>query len=43
MKVFEDIDFNSAHSFLDMGCGKGYVMTVASEYSFEKCGWSGIY
>lgn len=37
-KVFEDIDFNSAHSFLDMGCGKGYVMTVASEYSFENVG-----
>lgn len=35
-RVFREIDFSTPHSFVDMGCGKGYVMTVASEYPFEK-------
>ena len=37
-RVFDDIDFTTPHSFLDMGCGKGYVMTCASGYPFEKVG-----
>ena len=37
-QVFEDIDFDRPHGFLDMGCGKGYVMTVAASYPFEKIG-----
>lgn len=40
-RVFEDIDFSEKHSFIDMGCGKGYVMAFASEYPFERVGgWS---
>ena len=35
-RIFADIDFNEAHSFIDLGCGKGYVMTVAADYPFEK-------
>lgn len=37
-KVFEDIDFSEKHGFLDMGCGKGYVMTEACAYPFERIG-----
>lgn len=37
-RIFEDIDFKEDHGFLDMGCGKGYVMTVAAKYPFEKIG-----
>lgn len=37
-RVFEDIDFNEPHGFIDMGCGKGYVMTCAAEYSFRGVG-----
>lgn len=42
-RVFDDIDFSKPHSFIDMGCGKGYVMVCASEYPFEKVGGGGIY
>lgn len=35
-KIFDYIDFSKEHSFIDMGCGKGYVMAIASEYGFEK-------
>lgn len=38
-RIFDDIDFKENHCFVDMGCGKGYVMTVAHEYPFDKiCG-----
>ena len=37
-RVFEDIDFREPHNFLDMGCGKGYVMTVAADYPFGDVG-----
>lgn len=40
-RVFDDIDFSDKHSFMDMGCGKGYVITCAREYPFDKLGgWS---
>lgn len=35
-KIFDDIDFSREHSFVDMGCGKGYVMTIALKYPFTK-------
>ncbi len=38
IRIFNNIDFSEPHSFLDMGCGKGYVMTIASHYPFEKVG-----
>lgn len=37
-RVFDDIDFSDRHSFIDMGCGKGYVMACASKYPFERLG-----
>lgn len=37
-RIFQDIDFKDSHSFIDMGCGKGYVMTCATKYTFEKIG-----
>ena len=42
-RIFDEIDFSEKHSFIDMGCGKGYVMTVASEYPFERIGGGRIY
>lgn len=33
-RVFSDIDFSKQHNFLDIGCGKGYVLAIASEYPF---------
>ena len=29
-QIFEDIDFDRPHGFLDMGCGKGYFMKMLS-------------
>lgn len=37
-RVFDEIDFSMPHGFLDMGCGKGYVMLCAAEYPFERIG-----
>lgn len=37
-RVFDEIDFSVPHGFLDMGCGKGYVMLCAAEYPFERVG-----
>ena len=37
-RVFSDIDFSEPHGFLDLGCGKGYVMTVAASYPFSRIG-----
>lgn len=37
-KFFDEIDFSTPHGFIDMGCGKGYVMTIASEYPFKQIG-----
>ena len=37
-RIFKDIDFTDCHSFIDMGCGKGYVLTCATKYEFEKIG-----
>lgn len=37
-RIFEEIDFTEKHNFIDMGCGKGYVMAKAAEYPFEKVG-----
>lgn len=37
-RVFDDIDFSVRHSFIDMGCGKGYVIACAAEYPFEDVG-----
>lgn len=39
-KIFDDIDWSQPHSFIDMGCGKGYVMICASERQFKK-NWRG--
>lgn len=41
-RIFQDIDFKDSHSFIDMGCGKGYVMTCATKYTFEKIGGGGV-
>ncbi len=37
-RIFESIDFSVPHSFMDMGCGKGYVMTLATKYPFVNVG-----
>lgn len=37
-RVFAEIDFSEQHGFLDMGCGKGYVMLCAAEYPFKRIG-----
>lgn len=37
-KIFCEIEFSISHSFMDLGCGKGYVLTQASQYPFEKIG-----
>lgn len=37
-RVFDDLDFSKKHSFLDMGCGKGYVTAYAAKYPFERIG-----
>ncbi len=37
-RIFESIDYSIHHSFMDMGCGKGYVLTVAAEHPFENVG-----
>lgn len=40
-RIFENIDFSASHSFMDMGCGKGYVMALAAKHPFENVGgWS---
>lgn len=37
-RVFADINFGTSHSFLDMGCGKGYVMVCATKHPFKRVG-----
>lgn len=37
-KVFDDIDFDKQHGFMDMGCGKGYVLKLAWRYPFSIVG-----
>lgn len=37
-RVFDDIEFSKPHSFIDLGCGKGYVMVCAAEYPFKHVG-----
>lgn len=37
-RIFGEIDFSQKHSFIDIGCGKGYVMTKAADYPFERVG-----
>lgn len=37
-RVFDDIDYSEPHGFLDMGCGKGYVMVCAEKYPFTHVG-----
>lgn len=37
-KIFREIDFSKPHSFLDLGCGKGYVMVNAAKYPFIHVG-----
>lgn len=37
-RIFENIDYSVPHSFMDMGCGKGYVMTLAAKHPFENVG-----
>lgn len=37
-KIFSEIDFSEPHNFIDLGCGKGYVMVVAADYPFSKVG-----
>ena len=40
-RIFDSIDYSVPHSFMDMGCGKGYVMTLAAKRPFENVGgWS---
>lgn len=37
-RIFEEIDFAKEHGFLDLGCGKGYVMAEACKYPFKSVG-----
>ncbi len=37
-RIFDSIDYSVPHSFMDMGCGKGYVMTLAAKHPFENVG-----
>lgn len=37
-KIFDDISFDRPHSFIDMGCGKGYVLVCAAAYPFTDVG-----
>lgn len=37
-RIFDDIDFSESHSFIDVGCGKGYVVACATEYPFKDIG-----
>ena len=37
-RIFDSIDYSVPHSFMDMGCGKGYVMTLAAKRPFENVG-----
>lgn len=36
--VFSHVDLKKHGSFLDIGCGKGYVLWKAEEYGFQKVG-----
>ena len=38
MKIFNDINYNTPHGFMDMGCGKGYVIACATAYPFSMVG-----
>lgn len=35
-EIFNSLDFNGRERLLDIGCGKGVVLRVASAYPFEK-------
>ena len=35
-KIFSNLTFDGSEKLLDIGCGKGVVLRVASEYPFEK-------
>ncbi|MEY8334642.1 hypothetical protein AALB53_16280 [Lachnospiraceae bacterium 47-T17] len=37
-RIFEEIDFSQAHGFMDLGCGKGYVLAEADKYPFTRLG-----
>lgn len=37
-RIFDDLGDASGKSFIDVGCGKGYVITIAGKYPFEKAG-----
>lgn len=37
-KAFAELDFNTKPSFLDVGCGKGYVLHLAAGYPFARIG-----
>jgi protein-L-isoaspartate O-methyltransferase len=35
-KIFSSIHISDRNSFLDIGCGKGYVLSFAAKYPFEE-------
>jgi tRNA A58 N-methylase Trm61 len=35
-KIFSSINISGQNAFLDIGCGKGYVLAFATKYSFKK-------
>jgi SAM-dependent methyltransferase len=35
-KIFSSIDISDENVFLDIGCGKGYVLTFAAKYPFKE-------
>lgn len=37
-RIFDDIDFSNEHSFIDIGCGKGYVTLCAAKQPFVRVG-----
>jgi len=37
-RIFNDISYNPKRSFIDIGCGKGYVVRKAYKYPFDKVG-----
>lgn len=37
-ELFSCVDMNKFHSFIDIGCGKGYVLWEAKKFGFPKVG-----
>lgn len=37
-RIFDEIDYEKNHSFIDLGCGKGYVIAMAAKQPFKKVG-----